>query len=221
MVSNKLLIGVICCLLLAVFCTAEPGPEKKGINGHKFAFPRYMFRSVLGSTRDSANRPSFPLYKQTDPKWASEPLGRGPHTIGQWGCLLCSVAMAINGYGLRVDGKDATPLTVNQWLRDNGGFEDFDGQSFRFPSIWPFGFTYLGTIPGSNLLRQNLDIPNRVVILHVRNFHHFILAVGYDDKGVKVHDTEHPVDHYKWTEIDEYVVYHLDLSVSRNVATVD
>ena len=43
-------------------------------------------------------------------------------TICQVGCLLSSIAMALNHYNISIDGRPADPDTLNQWLRHNGGY---------------------------------------------------------------------------------------------------
>ena len=39
------------------------------------------------------------LLWQNDNRWANVPLGSGPHTIKQWGCLMVDLCMIVNGYG--------------------------------------------------------------------------------------------------------------------------
>ncbi len=56
---------------------------------------------------------------QNDPKWTSIPLGnQSAETIGSWGCLLTSMTMMLNGLGYQ-----ETPVTVNDKMKANGGFQ--------------------------------------------------------------------------------------------------
>ena len=45
-------------------------------------------------------------------------------TICKVGCLMTSVAMAIRYYNITIDNEEATPGTLNQWLRANGGYDN-------------------------------------------------------------------------------------------------
>lgn len=69
---------------------------------------------------------------QNDEKWKSVALGnQSKETIGSWGCLLTSITMMLNGAGY-----NETPETVNQKLKQNGGF---DG-ALLIPSMVPYLF---------------------------------------------------------------------------------
>jgi len=57
------------------------------------------------------------LLWQNDPQWANDPLGYGPPTIKQWGCLLTSLTMVANGFGYH-----ETPRTLNEKMKANDGF---------------------------------------------------------------------------------------------------
>lgn len=69
---------------------------------------------------------------QNDEKWKNTQLGSGSETIGQWGCLLTSCTMMLNGIGY-----SETPETVNEKMKKSGGFQG----SLFIPSvlsyIWP------------------------------------------------------------------------------------
>lgn len=43
-------------------------------------------------------------------------------TICEVGCLISSVAMALNGHQILVDGEVADPGNLNAWLRNNNGY---------------------------------------------------------------------------------------------------
>ncbi len=71
---------------------------------------------------------------QNDDAWKSKSLGNSNETIGGWGCLLTSVTMMLNGIGY-----DETPLTVNEKMKANGGFQG----AFFIPSMLPYAFPNL------------------------------------------------------------------------------
>jgi hypothetical protein len=66
---------------------------------------------------------------QNDEKWKSTKLGNSNETIGGWGCLLTSVTMMLNGVGY-----NETPETVNEKMKNAGGFQG----AFFIPSILPY-----------------------------------------------------------------------------------
>ena len=66
---------------------------------------------------------------QNDEKWKNTKLGNSSETIGGWGCLLTSVTMMLNGIGY-----NETPETVNEKMKNAGGFQG----AFFIPSVLPF-----------------------------------------------------------------------------------
>lgn len=66
---------------------------------------------------------------QNDDTWKSTPLGHSKETIGGWGCLLTSVTMMLNGIGY-----NETPVTVNEKMKNAGGFQG----AFFIPSVLPY-----------------------------------------------------------------------------------
>jgi hypothetical protein len=72
------------------------------------------------------------LLWQNDDRWASEPLGFGPPTIKQWGCLMTSLCMVVNGYG-----HNETPSSFNKKVKKAGGFQGALIMPYIVPSIFP------------------------------------------------------------------------------------
>ncbi len=68
---------------------------------------------------------------QNDDKWGSKKLGNSNETIKNWGCLLTSVTMMLNGIGY-----NETPDTVNEKMKAKGGFQG----AFFIPSVLPYAF---------------------------------------------------------------------------------
>jgi hypothetical protein len=66
---------------------------------------------------------------QNDDKWKNVKLGNSTETIGGWGCLLTSATMMLNGIGY-----NETPETVNEKMKQAGGFQG----AFFIPSIMPY-----------------------------------------------------------------------------------
>ncbi len=72
------------------------------------------------------------LLWQNDERWAAEILGFGPPTIKEWGCLLTSFAMVVNGYGYQ-----ETPSTLNQKMKQGGGFQGAMVMPAAIPGLFP------------------------------------------------------------------------------------
>jgi hypothetical protein len=68
---------------------------------------------------------------QNDDRWGKVHLGNSTETIKNWGCLLTSVTMMLNGIGY-----DETPDTVNEKMKAKGGFQG----AFFIPSVLPYAF---------------------------------------------------------------------------------
>lgn len=69
---------------------------------------------------------------QNDDAWKNTPLGNSSQTIGSWGCLLTSVTMMLNGIGY-----NETPVTVNNKMKNAGGFQGPLFIPSVLPYIWP------------------------------------------------------------------------------------
>lgn len=61
------------------------------------------------------------IFKQGDPIWGDLPLGYGPATIGESGCLLTAFAQMLLHYGNQIN-----PATLNQTLKDSGRWVNGD-----------------------------------------------------------------------------------------------
>lgn len=68
-------------------------------------------------------------YSQNDPQWKHHKLGHGPKTIGEFGCLLSCMAMALTGFG-----ENYTPLSLNNALLNRPAGQGFDGSNVYFLS---------------------------------------------------------------------------------------
>ncbi len=72
------------------------------------------------------------LLWQNDPRWADYPLGSGPHTIKEWGCLMVDLCMVVNGYGYNED-----PRTFNDKMKAKGGFQGELINAWVMPRVFP------------------------------------------------------------------------------------
>ena len=63
----------------------------------------------------------YPLFKQCDAQWANDEMGISGNgeraTVCREGCAMSCVAMALAGHKLYVNNSDATPGSLNTWLK--------------------------------------------------------------------------------------------------------
>lgn len=135
-------------------------------------------------------------FSQNDPRWKDSPLGT-KGTIGNYGCLMIDGTMVVNYYGFR-----ETPLTMNQKLTENGGYDK--GNLFvwsAIPRLFP-GLKYRGKWSNKNPLTQAQmnQIRGAIdkgypVILQIDTIpitaaldEHWVLAIGYDGDDFIIQD---------------------------------
>lgn len=140
-------------------------------------------------------------FSQQDPAWRNETLG-SKGTIGAYGCLETDATMVANYYG-----ANETPATMNQKLKDNGGFSDGSNIGKGNLLVWGaiasiFGLKYSGKFSNDNLLtKANMDQIRGAldkgfpVLLQIdtvpstsQKDEHWILAIGYDGDDLIVQD---------------------------------
>jgi len=101
----------------------------RATTGHVFP-TKVEFESVRVSVPSSGEdqtppvQSHLPTFKQTDPQWGSTiydhaNLWSETPYFGRWGCLVTSLTMIFNYYGMDTlpDGTTLTPASLNDWLR--------------------------------------------------------------------------------------------------------
>ena len=145
-------------------------------------------------TRNSQFVPfSYPTFKQCDSRWGSDIIETT--TVCKVGCLMSSTSMALAGHGIDVDGNNANPGTLNEWLRTHNGYtptNDFKESRLDYVSsltgprsvVWPKdGMHTENDLDWSTLSEYLSSKPPRVVIANVLHGHHFVLTVGLAGDG--------------------------------------
>lgn len=108
---------------------------------------------------------------------------------------MSSAAMALSGIG-----KSYNPSSMNQWLKNNGGYVSQD--LFVWASINPLGVKFVGFI-NRNAIASNLASDN-IVILNVHNGGHWVLATGMQGGNVvTVNDPGYATASYTLDQIVE------------------
>jgi hypothetical protein len=120
----------------------------------------------------------YPLFKQCDSRWGSDKLGSSS-TVCKVGCLITSVAMALNGLGKRIDGNIPDPKNFNQFLMTNGGYQ---GNLFLWYSVSKFGFQFVGMPTDVNVIKKYV-CDKYVVSINIDRGGHWVLAIGINADG--------------------------------------
>jgi len=159
---------------------------------------------------------SPPLYKQTDSRWAYEVMGPGGGYLKDFGCAVTSLAMALAGKGITINGQTADPKNLNQWLINNGGYS-YGGYlnwsavvgllSNRITNHTLYGG---GTSLSAATLRSNLD-SGKVVIAKIRlsnGSDHWILLTGHNGGTTfYTNDPSQAVSSRNYSQFLSYSVY--------------
>jgi len=127
---------------------------------------------------------TYPDNKQYDSSWKANKLGNSS-TIGADGCLVCSVASALDALGKKIDKAVPTCATLNSYLISNSGYS---GNLFVWGSVKSFGLTIENSNVASIADIKKAICDGKIVILNVRNKQHWVLAKSYDEDTFTVMD---------------------------------
>lgn len=156
-----------------------------------------------------------PMYKQTDSRWSGDIMA-GNETIGDIGCAMTSIAMALKFKNITIYGADTTPKNLNSWLKSNSGYDS--GGNIYWESIEKLnssritfqGRYYGGTTTSlsSATLRSYLDAGNKAIIAQVRNGTHWVLLRGHNGGLIfAVNDPAYSNTSYANTDFTGFAVY--------------
>jgi len=93
----------------------------------------------------------------------------------------------------------ATPGTINQWLKENNGFED--GYGFKWNSTDTLGLVWEKFSQNATELFSEFSAGKKI-FLHVRNNNHYVLMTGFsrgaslEDSVFFVNDPNHDINYY-------------------------
>ena len=162
--------------------------------------------------------PASPLFKQCDPRWGDDIIETT--TVCKVGCLMNSIASAIAGRSIRVDGQEANPGTLNTWLRNNGGYDpNNDLEEAVIPKLstriswtcsWCGAFRNATAFSISDIAQQLQE--GHVVIANVDAGHHFVLVTGYNisHDTVYVNDSGFTRNCYPMSEVVGWRVFDME-----------
>jgi len=156
--------------------------------------------------RDMSLKPSskWTLFKQCDPSWANNELGTcGSLTICAAGCAMSSVAMILSTRGVSTN-----PADLNNWLRNNGGYES--GCDIVWGSVDAFGKTSFQGIEHADFATICSGISaGHGIIGNVRGGSHWVLLTGCTGSDTfYVNDPGFPQNTYTYGDVLQEAVYH-------------
>ena len=129
---------------------------------------------------------TYPLYKQCDPKWATQTMVH--KTLCAVGCLLTSTAMALAKNTIRIQDATPDPASLNRYLQRNHGYvnhtDDLDENAVAAIDPRRIHWNDNASMHRTHDLSwaqvtARLDAGN-VTIANVMHGRHFVLVVGYD-----------------------------------------
>ena len=120
---------------------------------------------------------STPYYLQKDPRWQNETIGGSGEPLARVGCAVCSLAMALDLYGIKTNPKE-----LNDFLKSNGGYNERGWLKWNSATKFADGkvsFEYIGS-PDYKRIDRALQNHRPVIakILINQTIPHWILIVG-------------------------------------------
>lgn len=119
-----------------------------------------------------------PIFRQSDPKWAKDKLGKTDASLAAEGCAVASAAMVLTAYGFETD-----PARLNKYLTENEGYV---GNGWI---VWEKAAELSGgkvekayeDLPSHWLIDNNLRAGNPVIAkLRAPEGFHFVVICGKD-----------------------------------------
>ena len=142
-----------------------------------------------------------PTYKQCNSAWGSKVMAT--KSVCRVGCLMSSVAAGMASAGKKINGQTATPGSLHDFLKRNGGYS---GNLFVWGAVSRFGLSYQGQ-PSSSATIKSAICANRIVILNVNGGGHWVLATGYDGNTYSVMDPGYSRSSYTTSQVVRAGIY--------------
>jgi uncharacterized protein YvpB len=130
---------------------------------------------------------STPNYLQRDSRWAEDTVGGTQETLASVGCTVCSLAMALDHYGVKL-----TPKELNDFLKKNGGYTGRGWLKWDSVSKVSKGKVVMGYIGNPSFQRIDAALKSgQPVIAKVfieRTVPHWVLIVGKEKTEYLIRD---------------------------------
>jgi Peptidase C39 family len=129
-------------------------------------------------------------FAQTDDRWASQPLGETPSTLGAEGCAVSCAAMVLRFYGADVD-----PGRLNEFLIEREGYTP-QGWVYweKAAELEPAVHQHYEDLPSQFLIDENLIRGNPVIVRVQlrRGLTHFVVITGKQGFDYLIQDPARP-----------------------------
>lgn len=129
-------------------------------------------------------------FLQRDSKWENVKIGSSTQTLGQSGCLICSVACSLNKLGYKTN-----PTDLNEKLINVNGFEGASLIWYKLSEIYPkITYKYTRAIDVEDI-QKYLDKGN-LPIVKVKykgvGIYHWVLIIGSTNDDFLIYDPLEP-----------------------------
>jgi len=186
-------------------CVATREEDKNAYSLYQGKSMTNLREKIFGISSDSCsnntlNHGNCVLYKQNDSRWGSEQLGYGSYTLGNAGCAVTSVAIALTCTGEMSDVTNFSPSVLNKTLKENNGFKggaiywDNEGirnfvPTFKLSEVYTLNKTDASSVK-IQVMRSGLG-PRTIGIVHILNSKHldghFVVLQSIDEENNTIH----------------------------------
>jgi hypothetical protein len=126
-------------------------------------------------------------YLQRDSRWADETIGGTAESLARVGCTVCSLAMALDHYGVRV-----TPKELNDYLKKNDGYTTRGWLKWDSVSTISEGKVALDYVGSPSFERIDAALKNHQPVIGKvfinRAVPHWVLIVGKEETEYLIRD---------------------------------
>ncbi|KAL0479097.1 hypothetical protein AKO1_010346, partial [Acrasis kona] len=146
------------------------------------------------SSASSGTNGKYTYFNQADPKWGS--ISQGSSNVKKSGCLISSLAMALNTKGVKINGEPVNPGNLVKHLSERNMFTS--GGGLKGGATDKLGLTRGKTYSPRDASGVAAINGGKVVLLHVQNGRpsgHWVLATASDGKTFQVQDPGHRNTH--------------------------
>ena len=208
MISPISLLPLLWCLVLALPRTnnqegmlVSVADDSEAIGDFLQAIDFYV-DFFTGFFIGKSHRPKYPNFKQCDSRWKDDRIQN--KTIWEAGSLISSVSMALHKNDNKIDGLNAYPKTLNNWLDNNEGYRN---GSFVWKSVEKLGLWFIAEISDTNLINDYLSVPEYEIILNMHKGDHWALVTGSCRKGWTINDPRYSFKWYKYMQVSKAAIF--------------
>jgi len=143
-----------------------------------------------------------PKFSQCDKGWGYDKMS-GEKTLCHGGCVVSAIASALALRKKKIGGADATPGTLNAWLKANKGYLKDDLVNFN--ALAPLGLKFDRFTKDENDIKTSLCAGD-VVLLNVRFGKHWVLGEGVQGREYFVVDSSYAGNTYSFIDVEGAVI---------------